>query len=141
MSATTPGLDVRDHLTAVTAALKLLLDDVDAVVGDHSNIPGGNWRPGKKPTELVLLSVDRRIVGARRVTGQAGRSSWRLSVRWASSSENNARLLEYLATQALDETRLVIAAHQSTPLQHESTTPIAFDEGLFSGLTVFTYTL
>lgn len=127
-----PVLDERVHRSVLTAAIATHEDDLP--VYDYGKVPS------TLPPIYALLSVERTYVQPRKV-GVATRSGWRVSLRYVGRSVAEASWAGLKAAQALDQQRLVFDGFTSSPLTHESTTQIEPDDGRFSGLTNYTYTL
>lgn len=128
-----PAIDLREHVEAHKAA-------VTAELGQWAAYEYGQVPPAM-PHIFALVSVERRFVPSTRITTQAGRSAWRVSVRTVGRTADECRWALHRATRALDEVVLTIGGHQSTRLQHESTTDAEPDDGRFSALSQFTYVL
>lgn len=130
-----PAVDERLHRDAVDAALD------EEHLYDYGLVPGLDNNPGETPRIHWLRSIERRYVEPRRA-GRAGRSGWRLSIRYVGRTPDEARHAQLVATTAVDEKRLTVGGHLSTPVTHESTSPIEpDDDGWWSGLTNWTYVL
>lgn len=138
-----PVTDERVHRDVIEPMLRAALG-IDAPgiqrVYDYGDVPGTDGNQGKLPDIFVLPTLERRYVGPRR-DGRAGRSGWRLSVRYVGSTVDEARWALNKVTAAIDEQRFTIGGVISTPVTHESTTDIAPDDGRYSGLTVWVYAL
>lgn len=130
---TAPVVDHRLHAAAARAAVTDELGDWQA------------YEYGKVPESLphiyALVSVERRFTPSTRMSGYSGRSAWRLSVRTVGRSPDEARWAMARATAALDEQRLTISGAPSSLLQFESSTDAEPDEGRYSALTQWIYTL
>lgn len=143
-----PAPDERLHRTAVESLLapKLGLDPITNAdrVYDYGGVPGDQNNPDEAqrtatpPAIYVLLSIERRYVGPRRA-GRAGRSGWRITVRYVGRTVDEARWALNQVTAAIDEVRLDIAGRRSTPVTHEDSRAIEVDDGRFSGITSWVY--
>ena len=131
---TAPALDTRQHVAALKAAVSATLG-ADRVYR-FGDIEGKTTMP----PIYALLAVERRFAPSDR-QGMAGRSGWRVSVRYVGRSASEAEWAEFKVGQALDGVRLTIDGHTSTPVAHESTTTVEPDSGRFSGLSSYTYAI
>lgn len=136
--STAPALDERKHREAIKALLT-------AAVGpnrvyDYGKVPGADGNEGTLPPIFLLVSVERRYVEPQK-GGQATRSGWRVNVRYAGSSVNEADWAAWKVTQALDGARLVIDGATSLPVVHELSEDIAPDGGRFAGRKQWIYAL
>lgn len=141
---TAPAIDVRDHIAAIKSAIDAQFGEWHAyeygeAPGDPQN-PDAAERAEPLPPIFAQVAVERRFVPPRRSTAQAGRSSWRVSVRAVGRSASEALWAWRRVNLALDEASLVIGDAVTTPLQHESSTSPEPDDGRFSALALFTYT-
>ena len=134
----TPGPDERQHFAALATALtsKLGADRVYA----YGKVPGSDGNAGTLPPIYVLLAVERRFAPESR-QGRAGRSGWRVTTRYVGRSVAEAGWAALQVQKALDEVRVTIDGHASTPVTFESQESIDPDNGRFSGLTSWTYAL
>jgi hypothetical protein len=138
-----PVTDERIHRNVIEPILRTALGvETGGVqrVYDYGKVPGFDGNAGPPPKIFALPTLERRYVGPRRA-GRAGRSGWRLSVRYVGRTVDEARWALNEITVAIDERRLTIGGVTSTPVTHESTTDIAPDDGRYSGLTVWVYAL
>lgn len=136
--STTPALDERQHIAAVTAALTATLGANR--VFEYGKVPGQSGNAGNLPPIFALPALERRYVPPER-RGRTGRSGWRLSVRYAGSTPAEARWAALKVAQALDGVRLSIDGESSTPVTFESSSAIAPDDGRHSGESFWTYAL
>lgn len=136
-----PMLDERPHFVAVKAAI----GGVDALLGaatyDYGQVPGEDGNVGTVPESFVLLQFERMFVEPAQGSRMTSRTGWRLSVRGVGTTVNNARLALFQVATALDSVRLVINGKTSTPLQHDGSDAPRADDGLFSGVSSWTYCL
>jgi len=132
------ALDATAHWNAVKALITAT--DVGENVYDYGKVPGADGNPGQVPTYYVLLTVERRFVQPDR-GGRAGVTGWRITARYVSTSSQNARLVGNWVTSALDGTRVTVDGIQGTSITHESTNAVQPDDGMFSGLSQWTYAL
>ena len=140
----TAGLDERAH----RAALDTLLT---AQVGDHvyspGTVPGDPANPVEAqrklplPNIFVVMGLERRYADRVVANGLATRTAWRLSTRYVGRSVDEAAWAAYHCALALEGARLVVNGLTSTPIRQESAQAIALDDGRFSGLTFWTYSL
>lgn len=127
--------------TAQWEAVKGLLttSPLGADVYDYGEVPGADGAAGDLPAAFVLLTVERRYVPPN--NGRSAVTGWRITTRHTGSTPANARLVGSWVTTALNEVRLTVDGVQSTPITHESTTAVEKDDGMFSGLSSWTYAL
>lgn len=143
MTSTAPALDTRAHSTAIKAAIEARLGGSHAY--DYDDVPGSSQagspdlRSADLPDIYAAVSVERRYMPARRITAQAGRSGWRVAVRTVGRTVDEARWAQKRVAEALDEAQLTIDGLTTTAFQHESWTDADYDDGRYSGLTVYTY--
>lgn len=138
-----PVTDERIHRDVIEPLLRAALGTEAGGaqrVYDYGEVPGADGNPGKLPNIFALPTLERRYVAPRR-GGLAGRSGWRLAVRYVGRTVDEARWAQNRITLAIDERRLTIGDFTSSPVTHESTTDIAPDDGRYSGLTVWVYAL
>lgn len=134
-----PGLDEQAHVDALT---DLLTGPLNGHVYSHGKVPGADGNDGDLPDIYVVLTLERRYAGdAPRKAGYVSRSGWRVLVRGVGRTVKEARWALVQATSALEDVHLVIDETRSTPITHESSTPIAPDDGRQSGLVEWTYAL
>lgn len=126
--------DERLHATAVVARLNAVLPaavrayDIDDV-------------PAEKPSKYVEVTVSRRFGGVLR-TAATSTGGWRVTTRVVDqTSISNARLTANTVRTALEFYRLSVGGKTSTPTQFETAEVIGPDDGWWSGLTAWTYTL
>jgi hypothetical protein len=145
VTTSAPAIDARKHVAAARAAVTAQLDEWEAY--EYDDVPGGEHtadetlRAEPLPAIYALVSVERRYVPPIRAGARSGRSGWRLSVRAVGTTADECRWALWQATTALDEAVLTIDGHQSSRLQHESSTDALPDEGRYSALSMFTYAL
>jgi hypothetical protein len=97
--------------------------------------------PATLPTHYVAVTVSRRVRGELRAaaTSTAG---WRDTTRVVDkNSVTNARNTAKIVRSALEFASLSVDGKASTAVQFESAEPIGPDDGWWSGLTTWTYTL
>lgn len=98
--------------------------------------------PATRPAEYVEVTASRRFGGERRMTQQTGVTGWRVTVRGVSQiSVANVRKSLETCRAALEFKHLTVAGETSTGIQFEAEDPATPDEGWFSGLLAFTYTI
>jgi hypothetical protein len=130
-------LDSRAHATAVKAAIKAQLGPNNAY--DYDEVPGTNGNAGILPNIYVLVTVQRRFNGNRRLTAQAGLTGWRISARAVGRTIDEVRWAMFKVATALNEERLTISGSTTTPIQFETDQAPESDDGRFSGLALYTY--
>lgn len=98
--------------------------------------------PATRPADYVEVSLHRRFGGESRASGQKWVTGYRLAVRSVSqASVSDARLMRLKAKTALESKFLTVSGETSTPIQFESEDPIGPDDGWYSGLTLYTFTI
>lgn len=130
-------LDERKHATALKALLNAALSP--SSVYDYGKVPGADGNAGTLPNIFALLGIERRYVEPTHA-GRTQRSSWRITVRYAGRTVDEARWAAMKVAEALED-RLVVDGVTSTPITHETTQAIALDDGRFAGWASYTYTL
>lgn len=131
--SSTPGTDTQAHAEAWLPRLEERLNGHAYEYDDDL--------PEPLPNRFALISIERRPVAGGRATGQAGRSSWRLSVRGVGRNVDECRWVDHRVTEAVEEARVLIGAHHSTPVRFETSSAPAPDDGRHSSLTTWTYSL
>lgn len=121
------------------AALLAALDSAGAVPYDLGKVPGSTGNTGKVPQWYTEVSVSRRYGSNPRVTSASGVQGYRITTRAVANSAANARNVRAKQHAALEETVLTVDGEATTPIKFESAEPIASDEGMFSGLTTWTF--
>lgn len=138
-------LDERVHLAVIDALLNAALGP-DPANNDgprafaYGTVPGEPGNPGVRPPIFVVRSLERRYVEPQ-VAGRAAVGSWRLTTRHVGRTVADAEWAAAQISAALNEARLTIGGAQTTPVTHESTSAVAPDDGMFSGVTNWTYAL
>lgn len=132
-----PALDASAHWNAIKA---LLTPTVGANVFDYGKVPGADGNSGVLPATYVLLTVERRYVEPQ-TAGRSGVTGWRVSCRFVGNTTPNARAAGNWVTAALNEVRIALGSVSSTPITHESTTAVESDDGMYSGLSQWTYAI
>lgn len=143
--STAPGLDPRDHLAAVKAAITSHLGPWVAysfgeVPGDPDHPDEDQRDPELLPPMYALVAVDRRYAPSPR-GGHASRSSWRVWVRSVGTTVDEALWVQAHVYEGLDGALLTVSGHATTPLEHESSTTPEPDGGRLSALSQFIYSL
>lgn len=94
------------------------------------------------PANYVEVYLSRRFSEeSLRLDGFRTPVAWRLSLRVVSKSVSNARLMQDRIRAAFEGNTFDVEARTSTPVTFESESPVAPDDGWFSGLTDWTYVL
>lgn len=98
--------------------------------------------PSPRPSEYVAVVVSRRFGGNLNLGAQMGITGYRISVEAVSEqSGTNAAVSLEKCRAALEFVRLTVGGKSTTPIQYEAETPIDYDDGWFSGVMQFTYTV
>lgn len=137
-------LDERAHIAVLTPMLTATVGNLASVdedrVFEYGKVPGADGNPGKLPRVYVLVSISRRFAQPNKVN-MTTRSAWRLSLRYVGHTVDEARWAGCQIANALNQKQITVGAFTSTALTHETTTHVEPDDGLYSGLVVFTYAL
>ena len=136
---TANAADVRIHLPALQAATGLTLYEYGKVPGEKD--PAGLANPGTAPPTYGLIQVERIGRASPTMNRRTRKTSWRASLRAVGKTHpNNCRVaMNQLLT--LENQRLVIDGHTSTPVFLENAEDSRPDGNAFSALIRFTYTL
>jgi hypothetical protein len=121
------------------AAIRTALDSAGAEPYDTGKVPGSTGNAGQMPQWYTEASVTRRFGGNPRATATSGVDGYRILTRAVANSAANARNVRTKQHAALEGVVLTIDGQQTTPITFESADPIALDDGMFSGLTTWTY--
>ena len=98
--------------------------------------------PATRPAEYVEVSLVRRFGGEQRMSARSTATGYRVLVRVVSkASVSNARVMREKSRQALEYARLSVASRVTTPVQFEGGEPVGPDDGWFSGLDTYTYSI
>jgi hypothetical protein len=139
------GLDERDHAAVLTALIDAAMgpdpDTTKSRVFTYGKVPGADGNPGTLPRIYALISIERRFTPANKAVAMTTRSGWRVSVRYVGKTVLEAQWANAKIAAALDQQYITVNGLTSTPLIHESTSAVAPDDGLYSGLVGFTYAL
>lgn len=133
------NLDPRVHASAVKAA-------ITATVGagrvfDYGKVPGADGNPGTLPDIYVLTTVEPMGGALLNMAAKASRRGWRVTARGVGRSVAEAGWALAQVSEALDEVALVVGGAATSPAQLESGQDAEPDDGRYSGLSVWTYTL
>lgn len=133
--------DVAGHVQAFHDAVH---DDLPMF--EYGQVPGekdsaGVLVPGVKPTIYGLITVERIGVEPLAMARHSRRTQWRASLRAVGryTADNCRAALVHII--ALENTRLTVDGHTSTPLHIESTEDARPDAGEYSSLVRITYAL
>lgn len=141
----TSPLDERAHAAAIEAMVSAAIgteENGDARVYDYGKVPGADGNDGVLPRIYALVSIERRAGVTNLKVGRTSRSGWRLTIRYVGHTTNEARWAGLQIAVAVNEKQITIGSTEpSTPITHESTTAVAPDGGLYSGLVQYTYAL
>lgn len=98
--------------------------------------------PADRPAEYVEVIVTRRFGGERRQCGRSGATGYRDLIRGVSqvSADNVLATLE-ICRAALEFQQLDVEGRATTPVQFETATAAAPDNGWFSGATTYTHVI
>lgn len=134
-----PELDERLHAEAFKA---LLTGPLNGQVYDFDAVPGAAGTPGTLPDIYVTLSLSRRYVPAQRLSGQVGRTSWRLSTRFAGRDVDEARWAQLQIARAIDQQIVTIGTHHALVRLDEGASDAIEQEGpRWAGLSQWIYVI
>jgi hypothetical protein len=132
-------LDARPHADAVKAAVTAAMAPLWSAY-DYGDVPGFDGNRGDQPNLFALVSVTLIPSSGQRMSAQTGVTRWRVSVRGAGRTVDEARWVLFHAVEALHERALTVDGRLTTPLQAEpGQMPSKDAEGRYSGLSVWTY--
>lgn len=133
-----PSVDENLVHAAVAAVLQPALPAGVSVYA-HGKVPGTNGSTAPLPQKWVLLTIERRYTETTHV-GRT-RTAWRAYVRSVADSKHNASDLDTRCSKAIEDLLLTVDGETSTPVAHETSETVRPDDGKFSGLTAWTFTL
>lgn len=122
-----------DHAAAIFAALT----GANAAPYDLDELRD----PATRPAAYNEVTVSQRAGAPNRNVASTGRTGWRITTRSVAKTVTNAREMRSRARTGLLYVRLTVDGAVTTRIQFESEEPIAEDDGWFSGLTSWTYTI
>lgn len=93
------------------------------------------------PAYYTEVTVSRRFGGNPRVTSESGITGWRVTTRQVAKTVSNAREMRKRTHAALEEQRVTAAGVMSSPIKFETAEPVGSDDGWYSGLESWTFTL
>lgn len=97
--------------------------------------------PSPRPRDYVEISLHRRAGGEFRACGWVGTTSWRVTARYVARSVSNARDLRKRITAGWEDIAITVDGIESTRLIFETAVPIGEDDGYYSGLDSWVYSL
>lgn len=97
--------------------------------------------PAVRPADYIEVTVSRRFGGEQRNSGHKTTSGYRVTTRAVGETVTNARTLHGHARTALEFKMLTVSGEHTSPIQFESEEPVGPDDGAFSGLLSWTYTI
>lgn len=135
-------LDARPHAEAATTAISTALAPWE--VFDYGHVPGADGNEGDLPDIYALLTVERRANPNLRLSAQASRVGWRLTVRVVGTDVDETRWALRQVSAALNERRLPIVVSDdetrpTSPIQFESDQSPEPDDGRYAALSSWTY--
>lgn len=140
-----PALDLRPHHDAIKQLIAVFEDDLPAY--DWDEVPGSTQNPVPSerdkplPPIYALISVSRRYFPGGRMTGEAGRSSWRASIRVVGRTIGEASWALSKVDGALDGARVVVEGRTSTTIRFEVADNPEWSDQRYSALTQYIYTI
>ena len=94
-----------------------------------------------KPADYLEVNAVRRYTEVVRVNPRQGKAAWTVLVGVVTKTENNAHTLLTKARMALEYQLLAVDAVTSTPLELQPGRPVAPDDGWWSALDAWNFTL
>lgn len=133
-----PTIDATLVRAAVTAVLQPAMP-TGVTVYAPGKVPGADGNTGTLPQKWLLLTIERRYTETTHV-GRT-RTAWRIYTRGVGDTEHNAQVILVRCSEALEDLLLTVDGETSTPVAHETSETVRPDDGKFSGLTAWTFTL
>lgn len=96
---------------------------------------------GTLPAGYTEVYVSERHTVPSRVGGRSGPRAWRVQTRAIGTTEANARTMRQRAAVALDERWITVSGESAPIFRAVSDDPIGEDNGSYSGLSEYGYTL
>lgn len=127
----------KDQATSILAALNAALDPT--VAYDLDKVPGVNGNAGTRPTKFATISISEKYEGKRRGSGETSVEGFRIVVRYAAKSTNDARNMRALTKATLSEKTVGSGANEIGPFVFQSSQAIAPDDGYQSGSDTYTF--
>lgn len=121
-------------------AVKALLAAVDANPMSLGEVKKAE-RDGELPSGYTELYVSERFASPVLVGGRSTLRAWRVQTRAVGTTEANARVMRERARQALEEQIVDVGGVTATVFRAASDDPIGEDNGRYSGLSEYGYTL
>lgn len=97
--------------------------------------------PAALPGVYVLVTVSRRYAEPAYASGLRGTTPVRLTTLAVGRTVDEARWARQRVAAVVDESQTTVDGLVTTPVQFETETPIEPDDGRYSGLTAWTYTV
>ena len=121
-------------------AVKALLEAAQAVPMSLGEIKTAE-KAGTLPKRYTELYVSEIVLSPVLVGGWSVRSSWRVQTRAVGDTEANARAIRNKAAGALHQQRITVDGLSAVIGRAVSDDPIGEDNGRYTGLSEYTYTL
>lgn len=131
--------DERAHHAAIASLLAAAVSPAE--IYEHGEVPGLGGNEGDLPKQYVLLQVERMPLPILQASRLSARTSWWVQVRVVDTGVHNCRRLQQLVIGAVENERITLSGHESTPLTFDVADPAASDDGRFSAAVSYTYTL
>jgi hypothetical protein len=131
-------LDQRAHLDAVKAAVSAALAPKWSAYS-YGEVPGADGNTGSLPNLFAIVTVDLIPAAGQRMSAQTGVTRWRVSVRGAGRTVDEALWVLFEAARVLHEKTLTIDSRATTPLQAEPGQSPKKDGTRYSGLDAYSY--
>lgn len=121
-------------------AVKALLEAGKAVPMSLGEIKAAE-KAGTLPPRYTEVYVSEIVLSPVLVGGWSSRSSWRVQTRAVGDTEANARNIRAKAADALHQQRITVDGASAVIGRAVSDDPIGEDNGRYTGLSEYTYTL
>lgn len=119
------------------AAVKAVLTTATAAPYDLDDIKA----TATPPASYTEVTVSRRFGGDDRNAGPKSRTGWRITTRQVAITVSNAREMRKRTHTALEDVRLTVGGKSTSPVEFEGGEPIGEDDGKWSGLETWTYSI
>ena len=131
--------DERVHHEAIKALVTAAV--APAEIYAHGEVPGIDGNEGDLLLQYVLLQVERMPLPVLQAPRLSARTSWWVQVRVVDTGVHNCQRLQQLVIGAVENERITLAGHESTPLTFDVAEAARPDDGRFSAAISYTYTL
>lgn len=121
-------------------AIKALLETADATPLSLADIKRREQK-NDLPAAYTELYLSERFTSPVLVGGRSTLRAWRVQTRAVATTEENARVMRERARSALEEQVIDVGGVTATIFRAVSDDPIGEDNGRYSGLSEYGYTL